>query len=91
MTKKVKISVSDFSKVYTPYGFADLYAYKTGIKDELTSAKIEHHQCGYWQVTMTFKKEAHALSLNEVAEFLDVHYVMGGTLADGTNVLCAIE
>ena len=91
MTKKVKISVSDFSMVYTPYEFAHLYASRMDIKDKLTSAKIERHQCGYWQVTMKFKKEAHALSLNEVAEFLDVHYVMCGTLADGTNVLCAIE
>ena len=90
MNKTVKIDCGSFNSVYTPYQFATYYASKVCIKDAPTLAKLERND-GEWILFLHFPREAHAFTLNDIAEELNCHYVLVGTLSDKTNVICVID
>ena len=87
----LRLDESQFDKVLTVYEFATEFADAYNIKSKLVEAKVERHDEGYLQVVLRFEREAHALTGDEVAEFMDVNYVLLGTYAnDGTWAICGV-
>lgn len=93
---KVKIDSRQLDNVQTVYEFAADFKKVSCIKDELVSAEIidadaRGNETGHTIVQIVFKRQAHALTLDEVAEFMDVNYVLVGTLLDNkTKVLLGV-
>ena len=93
---KAKLNLGQFDKVQTVYEFAKDFKDAYDIKSKLVSAEIvdanaKGNETGETLVVLKFEREAHSLNLNEVCEFMDVNYVLVGTLLDNkTRVLLGV-
>ena len=93
---KAKLNLNQFDKVQTVYEFAadfkDAYNIKSKLVDaEIVDANAKDNETGMTLVVLKFEREAHSLNINEVCEFMDVNYVLVGTLLDNkTKVLLGV-
>jgi hypothetical protein len=87
---KISIDRSQFAGALTAYQFEAKWRKYANPASRLEKAEIGKHEDGKYRVYLYYEREAHALTLREVADFLFCERVLVGKV--GRNqVLCMIK
>lgn len=86
---KISIDSNQFAGVLTAYQFEAKWRKYGNPTSALERAEIGMHEDGHYRVYLYYKREAHALTLREIADFLFCERVVIGK-AGKNLVLCMI-